>query len=112
MNRINTVKQIKVFSKKHWNYKLIILLLLVALVLTIIVCIPTRIAYADQEDISTRSYKTIEIKPGDSLWSIAAEHYTKECESMTDYIYLIKRCNSLYDDNITAGCHLILPYYE
>lgn len=112
MKQVNAIRKFEKLTRKHWNRKLIISMILISLALTIAIIIPTKVAYADQENKSTRLYKTIEIKSGDSLWSIAADNYTDECESMTDYIYLIKTCNSLYDDNITAGCHLIVPYYE
>ena len=112
MKRVNAIWQCEDFTKKSRNRRLIISLIIISLILTLVIIIPTRVAYADQENKSTRLYKTVEIKSGDSLWSIAADHYTIECESMNDYIYLIKKCNSLYDDNITAGCYLIIPYYE
>ncbi|MCI9491842.1 MAG: LysM peptidoglycan-binding domain-containing protein [Lachnospiraceae bacterium] len=58
-----------------------------------------------------KSYTSIEIQPGDSLWSIASEHITEEYQSIQDYVKEIKALNGLGDDNIHAGKFLIVPYY-
>ncbi|MDD5935126.1 MAG: LysM peptidoglycan-binding domain-containing protein [Clostridiales bacterium] len=113
MERLNAVRRYgRRTDKKLWNKKLIIAFVAATLVLVIGLIIPTKIAYANQDKQNERLYKTIEIKQGDSLWSIAKENYTEECNSMNDYIYLIKKCNSLYVDELTAGCYLVVPYYS
>lgn len=58
-----------------------------------------------------KSYTSIEIQPGDSLWSIASEHITEEYSSIQDYVMEIKALNGLGDDRIHAGRFLIVPYY-
>ena len=55
---------------------------------------------------------TVTVSAGDSLWSIAKEYYSDDCGSMEDYIYEIKRSNHLYDDKITLGQAIIVPYYR
>ncbi len=58
-----------------------------------------------------KSYTSIEIRPGDSLWSIASEHMTEEYESIQDYVSEIKSINGLGSDEIHAGRFLLIPYY-
>jgi cell division protein YceG involved in septum cleavage len=99
------------FVKTHLNRKIAGFIVLLVVFLYIVAIIPTKIAYADQSQTRVKAYKSIEIVNGDSLWSIATEHYTKDWNSIPDYIELIKNCNSLYEDEITAGCYLVIPYY-
>ena len=77
-----------------------------------ITLIQSKVALADQVNDRTRNYKIVEIKAGDSLWSIATQNYTTEYKTVHKYIDSIKKCNALYDDQITAGCYLIIPYYQ
>jgi len=61
---------------------------------------------------SDKCFTSIEIEPGDTLWSIAQEYATDEYESIEHYISEVKDINSLTGDNICAGAFLTLPYYE
>lgn len=54
---------------------------------------------------------SIEIQPGDSLWSIAEAYLSEEYQDIPKYVEEIKRCNRLYRDEIHAGQRLIIPYY-
>lgn len=112
MSRNLSVVQWKRFIQLHNNRKTIGILILLVVVIYIITLLPTKIAYANPEEEMIRSYKTIEIHYGDSLWSIAQENYCASKESIQEYISLVKQCNSLYDDEITAGCYLVIPYYQ
>lgn len=58
-----------------------------------------------------KTYTSIEIRPGDSLWSIAAEYITDDYDSVQDYVREIKRWNGLETDEIHAGRFLIIPYH-
>lgn len=62
-------------------------------------------------DKSVIQYEKIEIKAGDSLWSIAQEHYQEPCGDIRDYVTLIRECNNLESDEITEGCYLCIPVY-
>lgn len=96
---------------KHLNRKLVVFFMLLVIFMCIITILPSMIAYADQTQSKVKVYKSIEIKNGDSLWTIANEHYSEEWKDIPQYINQIKRCNSLYKDDITAGCYLVIPYY-
>ena len=73
-----------------------------------------RIAWEPTTDIQ---YKVVEIKAGDSLWSIAKENMSDELNhsGFTDiyqYIHEIKKCNNMKSNQINAGCYLMVPYYK
>ena len=61
-------------------------------------------------------YKVVEIKNGDSLWSIAKENMDNTNDSgfinIYQYIHEIKRCNNMKSNQINAGCYLMVPYYN
>lgn len=70
-----------------------------------------------KEPVSDIQYKVIEIKEGDSLWSIAKENMATESNhtGFTDiyqYIREIKKCNNMNSSQINAGCYLMIPYYN
>lgn len=98
--------------KEYLSKKLLGFLMVVALIMYAASFLPAKVAYADQQITKELGYQTVQIKSGESLWSIAKEYYTEECKSMSQYINLIKNCNSLYEDDITAGCYLVVPYYH
>ena len=55
---------------------------------------------------------SIEVKKGDTLWSIASRYYSDEYDSMNTYIDEIRDCNGLSSDTIHSGNYIIVPYYE
>lgn len=57
-------------------------------------------------------YKAIEVKEGDTLWSIANTYMCEEFDSKQDYINEIKSINHLTDDTIHSGSYLTIPYYN
>ena len=69
-----------------------------------------------QESANDIQYKVVEIKNGDSLWSIAKENMDNTNDSgfinIYQYIHEIKRCNNMKSNQINAGCYLMGPYYN
>ena len=70
-----------------------------------------------QEPISDIQYKVVEVKDGDSLWSIAKENMSakEDYAGFTDiyqYVHEIKKCNNMKSDQVNAGCYLMIPYYD
>lgn len=69
-----------------------------------------------QESANYIQYKVVEIKNGDSLWSIAKENMDNTNDSgfinIYQYIHEIKRCNNMKSNQINAGCYLMVPYYN
>lgn len=66
---------------------------------------------AAETDTGFKSYTSIEIKSGDSLWSIASEYMTDDYDSIQEYVRDIKSLNGLGSDEIHAGKFLLVPYY-
>lgn len=70
-------------------------------------------AQNDVAETSYKYYKSIVISNNDTLWTIAEEYMDKEhYNSINDYINEVKSMNSLTDDAIHYGEHLIIPYYD
>jgi cell division protein YceG involved in septum cleavage len=59
----------------------------------------------------TKCYKSIEIQPGDTLWSISEAYMTDEYASVNEYIQEVKEINGFNGSVIYEGCYLIVPYY-
>ncbi len=55
-----------------------------------------------------KAYKVIEVSDGDTLWSIAKEHTSKD-EDIRDTVYLLKNVNHLESDIISEGDLLLMP---
>lgn len=69
-------------------------------------------ATSGTEDITYKYYTSIEVKYGESLWTIAEEYASEEYDSINDYIYEVMKINHLKEENISAGQFLIIPYYS
>ena len=69
-----------------------------------------------QESANDIQDKVVEIKDGDSLWSIAKENMDNTNDSgfinIYQYIHEIKRCNNMKSNQVNAGCYLMVPYYN
>ncbi|MDE7224035.1 MAG: LysM peptidoglycan-binding domain-containing protein [Acetatifactor sp.] len=70
-------------------------------------------ANTELEDIAYKYFTSIQIEPGDTLWSLAdryadREHYT----SRDQYIEEVMTINHLSGEELSAGSYLILPYYS
>ncbi len=70
-------------------------------------------AQGNDEEILYKYYKSIVVQDGDTLWNYACQYGEAQYyDSHDDYIKEVIRINTLSDDRITAGQHLILPYYS
>ncbi|MBS5386359.1 MAG: LysM peptidoglycan-binding domain-containing protein [Clostridiales bacterium] len=65
-----------------------------------------------EEPVSFTYYKSIVIQPGDTLWDIAEENMTSDCQSVEQYIDTLKTLNSLESDEIHAGESLMIAYND
>ena len=61
---------------------------------------------------SEKYYKSIEIKAGDTLWSIAEEYRDINSETVNEYIKVLKEMNHLLSDDIHEGQYLTVVYYK
>lgn len=70
-------------------------------------------AQNNNDEILYKYYKSIIVEDGDTLWGYAEDYgISQYYGSHEDYIKEVMSMNFLSDDGITAGQHLILPYYS
>ncbi len=88
-----------------------VILFMVALFLLVLFVLPERTAAAGNTLGGRYCVSSVLIEEGDSLWSLASEHYTEEFSSVKDYITEIKRMNGLTSDKLYAGNYILIPQY-
>ena len=59
-----------------------------------------------------RYYTNIEIKEGDTLWSIASRYHKNSGMSIREYIRELKSMNRMASDRIHAGDSLAIVYFS
>lgn len=64
-----------------------------------------------QQQVQYKYYKSIEIEAGESLWSIA-QVYTPDNKDVNVYVDELMELNNLSSEQIHAGQHLLVPYYD
>lgn len=89
----------------------------VTVMLVLVICFGLGSFYssAQEEPESLKYYKSLEIKDGDSLWSIAEEYMNDNYESIYDYMAELVELNQLEDyeiDHLQEGDYLTVVYYE
>ncbi|SEP88259.1 LysM domain-containing protein [Lachnospiraceae bacterium RM5] len=80
-----------------------------------IILLFTFIGFNSKTNASTtkqKYYTSIEIMPGDTLWSIANEYKPDDTISTNDYINDLKEINGITSDNITSGNYLTIYYLK
>ncbi len=69
-------------------------------------------ADAEESGVEYKYYKSVLIKDGDTLWSVAKEYCTDDYSSTQEYIDELIELNDLSSDIIHAGQHLVIAYYD
>ena len=69
---------------------------------------------SSKADVSSlnKYYTSIEIKSGDTLWSIADENINNLNVSKAEYIREVCSLNDISEDEIHAGDFIVIPYYS
>lgn len=57
-------------------------------------------------------YTSIQVKQGESLWSIAGNYMTSDYSDRDAYMEEVRSLNHLSSDDIHAGEYLLIPYYS
>lgn len=106
----------KVRRQREIRNHILRLLFTVCLILGMAASCHSIVSYAesDVENVSFKYYTKIDVKYGDSLWSLAQQYKDSVHYSSTqDYIREVIRINHLSDDNmIREGQSLLIPYYS
>ncbi len=71
----------------------------------------TKTVTAQREGERIKLVTSIEIKKGDTLWSIATRYMSEEYDDLNEYIEEIKNSNGMVSDEIHFGNFIIVPYY-
>lgn len=59
-----------------------------------------------------KQFTSIQVKKGDTLWTIAKKYMGNEYQSVDDYIEEVCQTNHIYDGKITEDMYLVVPYYK
>lgn len=66
----------------------------------------------EEDPVSFKYYKSIEIQDGDTLWGIAEKYMDDEYDSVQDYIAELKEINQLVTDDIQSANYLTVVYHD
>nr|WP_297764413.1 LysM peptidoglycan-binding domain-containing protein [uncultured Butyrivibrio sp.] len=110
--RANRKRRQRIFRRQ-----IIILFSIIAVILFTVLFLNNTISTDAQSDEYTPEFKyytAVTIHAGDSLWSIASEHFNPDhYDDLGSYVGEICSINKLSNDSvINAGECIILPYYE
>lgn len=97
--------------KKKVLFTFIFVLLLLAALFTTVTLVNVD-AMSNNSYAKYKYFTSYEIKPGDTLTSIAEEYTANTQVSTAEYIKELKHNNKLTSDNITAGKNIIVSYYS
>ena len=91
----------------------IALTIVFALLVGVMWCTSLQIFEGEEEMVVVNKYyKTIYVEAGDTLWDIAGEYVEGTDVSRQEYIEEVCRLNGLKADEIQAGEHIVVAYYE
>lgn len=98
------------FQQVSRQYRRIISILLIIIVILFVLLLTSQktIAHADQRTVKT--YDSVCIYSGDTLWSIAEAHHPTDL-SVKEYMNQIIAINHLSDSSLVSGEYLIIPVY-
>lgn len=94
-------------KKRIWILGIAVLFLLMLFSVGFI----TKTVTAERAGERVKLVASVEIKHGDTLWSIASEFYSDEYDDMNDYIKEIMYSNGMASDEIRTGNYIIVPYF-
>lgn len=105
-------------NRLSFHYYLYIIMGAVAtllILLAVIACHRTAVSVqaGSNEETGHRveCFQSIQIQPGDSLWSISRRYYSSEYKSIEQYMRRIMALNHMSDARIHTGGYLVIPYY-
>lgn len=69
-------------------------------------------AQSEDTEVSYKYFTSVQVKPGDTLLSIAKVYADEHYESVYAYMEEVCLTNHLLDEKICAGDYLVVPYYS
>ena len=104
----------KCMRQKEIRRNIFLIVLAIVLVLVSVVLFHAFISDANTstEGMVFKYYTSVEVAPGESLWSIAENYLDDHYDGHEQYISEVVSINHLQDEGITSGQYLIVPYYS
>lgn len=98
----------------HYNKKRIWIagIAVLAIILVLSLSFFPKTVTAQRNGERVKLVTSVEIKRGDTLWSIATEYMSDEYDNIKDYIKEIKKSNGMSSDEIHTGNYIVIPYYS
>lgn len=94
-------------SAKKTVGRFVLLALLLTLVLSLSVLVKANAGASEDPVLRTAGHQSVDVAPGDTLWSIASEH--SNGRKIRSYISEIKELNGLESSSLEVGQILYLP---
>ena len=70
-------------------------------------------AQAKDTVVLYKYYTNVEVSYGETLWDIADKYFCEEkYRNYEHYISDVMQLNGLYDEEVTPGSYLMVPYYS
>ena len=105
INRQNRKRQVR----RHRSALIVSLFMIITVSILLI-------SFSTEANDTTQSeykyYTSIQIREGDTLWSIANVNFDPaHYKDINEYVSEVMKLNTLYSDDIVAGHYVIVPYY-
>lgn len=99
-------------EKKVTNICIISIICIFTIVIMFSVLTKTVFASSNNKEVlNNKTFISLKIEEGDTLWNIAQRYITKDYRNINEYIKEIKKTNNLSTDTIHEGGYIIVPYY-
>lgn len=104
----------KIRRQRELRKNILLAVLTICLVITLSFTVNSFLSNAESgnKNVEFKYYKSIVVEKGDTLWSIASETMNSDYEDTEACVKEIMEMNGLHGDEITAGSHLIIPYFS
>lgn len=124
MTQMNQVRQYKTApvidmnqsrrAKQRKNHYKKAMLIFTAIILGIILAtvLSHSMSSAQNAHNSYKYYTSVEILPGDSLWSVADQYMTNDYHDKNSYINEVMEINHMTDTALRVGDSITVPYYS
>jgi len=91
--------------------RLIISVIAIAVFVLIAFVLVQGVKASTESNKRTKTFSSVEVKPGDTVWSIANEYMSDEYTDVNELVNEIEKTNHISANSITAGSYIIVPYY-
>lgn len=81
------------------------------LMLVVMTCVLSFSAFSKTDHVEPEDYEEVYVRPGDTLWSIAADYYGTGIDTR-EAVYEIKKYNDLESGMLSVGQKLLLPVLD